>query len=262
MPSTIPDEALLMVVVHYAVVALILAGGSALQSAAGFGYALFSVTLLLLMGMAPYEAIPIVTLATTVQTATGVWHHRQEVPWRLVAICAALVVLTVPIGVFLLGRITLLNPVQIRQVFGIVVLLMVAVFAICRPRPRDHVPTHWTVTAMFAGGVLGGLCGMAGPPIVLWAMSHQWTSQRTRATLWAIFLLKTPLLILFLYQRFGPAVLESALLAVAMIPAVLLGAIPGIWLGNRISKPALRRIAFVLIALLGLYMILGPLLQG
>ena len=73
-----------MDVERYILMALVLAGGGALQSAAGFGSALFSVTLLLLLGLAPYEAIPIVTVATTVQGLTGVWHHRREVPWRLV----------------------------------------------------------------------------------------------------------------------------------------------------------------------------------
>jgi uncharacterized membrane protein YfcA len=100
---------------------------------------------------------------------------------------------------------------------------------------------------------------MAGPPIVLWAMTHEWSSQRTRATLWAIFLIKTPLIIFFLYQRFGPVVLQSALLALAMVPAVLLGTIPGIWIGNRLPKRWLRRLALALIVLLGLYMVAEPL---
>jgi hypothetical protein len=245
----------------YLVIALILAAGGALQSAAGFGYALLSVTLLLLTGMPPYQAIPLVTTATTVQCLTGVWHHRQYVPWHMVLLATLLVLATIPIGVWLLGQMTVLSKTQVRQIFGAVVVVVVLVYALWRPRPRERIHPAWTGAAMFSGGLLGGLCGMAGPPIVLWAMTHQWNSQKTRATLWAIFLLKTPLILVFLYLRFGTVVLQSAALALAMVPAVLLGTIPGIWMGNRLPKPALRRVAFSLLVLLGLYMICQPLLE-
>jgi hypothetical protein len=113
---------------------------------------------------------------------------------------------------------------------------------------------------MLSGGLPAGLCGMAGPPIVLWAMSHRWSSQRIRATLWAIFLTMTPLGIFFLYQRFKSVVLQSALLALAMTPAVLLGTLPGMWIGNRIPQPWLRRIGVALLVVLATYMICQPLL--
>jgi uncharacterized membrane protein YfcA len=249
-----------MDVTRYVAIALILAAGGTLQSAAGFGYALLSVTLLLLLGLAPYEAIPMVTAATTIQGLTGLWYHRRDVPWRLVGVSALLVLVTIPLGVFLLGQLTMFDKGQVRQVFGVVALMVVAVYVFWQPRPREQLHPAWTAAAMLSGGLLAGLCGMAGPPVVLWAMSHRWPSQRIRATLWAIFLTMTPLGIFFLYQRFGSIVLESALVALAMTPAVLLGAIPGMWIGNRIPQPWLRRIAVALLVALATYMVCQPLL--
>lgn len=248
-----------MDVYQYALMALVLAAGGLLQSAAGFGYALLSVTLLLLLGLEPYEAIPIVTVATTVQGITGVWVHRRDVPWRLVGVSLLLVLISVPIGVFLLGQLSMLTKVQVRQVFGAVVLLIVTVYALWQPRPRDSVPAAWTAAAMLSGGLLAGLCGMAGPPIVLWAMTHRWSSGRIRATLWTIFLTMTPVGLFFLYQRFGQVVLQSALVALAMTPAVLLGTFPGIWIGNRMPRTWLRRLAIVLLVIVGGYMVCQPL---
>jgi uncharacterized membrane protein YfcA len=245
---------------YYLLIALVLAAGGALQSAAGFGYALLSVTLLLLMGMAPYEAIPLVTVATIVQSLTGVWRHRREVPWRLVISSASLVLLTIPLGVYLLGKVTLLDPSQVRQIFGALLIVIVGVYAAWQPQPRAKIHAAWTAAAMFCGGLLGGFCGMAGPPIVLWAISHDWSSQRIRTTLWAIFLIKTPLIIVFLYLKFHTVVLHSALLALVMIPAVLLGTFPGIWLGNHMSRGRLRQLTFALLILLGLYMLCQPLI--
>jgi hypothetical protein len=243
-------------------IGLILAAGGMLQSAAGFGYALLSVTLLLLLGLQPYQAIPIVTLATTVQSLTGVWCQRRDVAWAEVGKSLLVVLVSVPLGVWLLGQITLLSPPQIRQVFGGIVLAIVIVYVCWQPQPRDRVHPAWTVVAMFSGGVLAGLCGMAGPPIVLWALSHRWSSQRTRATLWAIFLGMTPLGLFFLWYRFGPVVLQSALLAVCMIPAVLLGTLPGIWIGNRIPQSMLRWIAIGLLVLIAGYAVCQPLLNA
>jgi hypothetical protein len=249
-----------MEISHYLLVALVLAGGGLLQSAAGFGYALFSVTLLLLLGLEPYEAIPIVTVATSVQGLTGVYLHRRDVPWRLVARSMLLVLISIPLGVVLLGTLTELGKEQVRQVFGLVVLALVLVYVLWRPEPRERVHPGWTVVAMLSGGLLAGMCGMAGPPIVLWAMSHRWSSQRTRATLWAIFLGMTPLGLVFLYHRFGFVVLESGGLALLMIPAVLAGALPGMWIGNRIPKIWLRRLAVALLITLALYAVVQPLL--
>jgi uncharacterized membrane protein YfcA len=93
-------------------------------------------------------------------------------------------------------------------------------------------------------------------------MTHRWTSQRTRVTLWALFLAMTPIGLLFLYQRFGWIVLQSAAVAVIMAPAVLLGTLPGIWIGNRIPKPLLRRLAIGLLILLALYMVSRPLFMS
>lgn len=244
---------------RYVAIALILAAGGTLQSAAGFGYALLSVTLLLLLGLAPYEAIPMVTVATTIQVVTGLWYHRREVPWRLVGVSALLVFMSIPVGVFLLGRLTLLNKDQVRQVFGVVVFVIVVAYVLWQPRPRDRVHPAWTAAAMLSGGLLAGLCGMPGPPIVLWAMSHRWSSPKIRATLWAIFLAMTPVGVFFFYQRFGPIVFHSALVALAMTPAVLLGTLPGIWIGNRIPQPWLRRIGVALLVLLATYMVCQPL---
>jgi hypothetical protein len=41
----------------------------------------------------------------------------------------------------------------------------------------------------FAAAALGlaGICGMGGPPLVLWAMAHDWPADKVRAFLFACF---------------------------------------------------------------------------
>jgi hypothetical protein len=101
---------------------------------------------------------------------------------------------------------------------------------------------------------------MGGPPIVLWVMAHRWSNEQTRVTLWAIFALMVMPTLVVLSLRFGVVVWEWAGLSLLFIPAVVVGAIPGIWLGNRIPKPLLRRIAIVLLMMIGLFAIGQPLL--
>ncbi len=245
---------------QYALIALVLAGGSLVQSAAGFGYALFSATLLVLMGFAPHAAIPIVAVAVIAQAVVGIWHHRKELQWGMVFKLTALTMLSLPFGVWVLGMTTELGPERVRQMFGAALLVVLAMLVVLRPRPRDHVPAPWTVAAMCAGGFLSGACGMGGPPIVLWVMAHRWSNEQTRVTLWAIFALMVMPTLVVLSLRFGVVVWEWAGLSLLFIPAVVVGAIPGIWLGNRIPKPLLRRIAIVLLMMIGLFAIGQPLL--
>ena len=42
------------------------------------------------------------------------------------------------------------------------------------------------------GGLLGGLAGVPGPPLVMWVMAHDWSADVTRAFLFASFMCLVP----------------------------------------------------------------------
>lgn len=103
---------------------------------------------------------------------------------------------------------------------------------------------------------------MGGPPLVMWIMAHNWTSERSRVTLWVFFTLLTPIQMGALWHRFGDAILQAAGPAVLLAPLAMLGLLPGLWMGRRIAKPLLRSLSYLIIFFIALYAIAQPMLTA
>jgi len=84
-------------------IAIFMALGSVLQSAAGFGMGLFCTPLLLGLGLSLPESIAIVRASSFFQTLLGSWHLRANIPWKLVWHATILRWLMMPVGASLLG---------------------------------------------------------------------------------------------------------------------------------------------------------------
>lgn len=241
-------------------VGLVLLVGSALQALTGFGYGLFAIPVLLLMSFRPCEAISIVGVAVVIHGAVCIWRMRHALAWRELRIMIAIGWVMQPVGVWLLGRLTLLPKANVGQVFGGLLLVLLAARAWLRPRPREGIAAFWGWLVMILAGTLSGLSGMSGPPIVLWVMAHRWSSDRMRVTTWTIFSALAITNLAWQYGRFGGPVLAAAKTGLMLSPAVLVGILPGFWISDRISHDSLRRIAIGFLVLLGLYAVLQPIL--
>ena len=93
---------------------------------------------------------------------------------------------------------------------------------------------------------------MGGPPLVLWVMAHDWTTEKTRGFLFASFMCLVPVQLALLYLSFGQDSLRGALMGLALSPAVLAGSLAGLRVGGRFSKLLLRRLAFALLMAIAL----------
>lgn len=242
------------------VVGLVVIFGGALQSAAGFGFGIFAIPLLILLGMAPYEAIAAISVCGGVQTLVGLYSLRREIQWRLVILVTCLAGVMVPIGVWTLELIILhISEGRIRQIFGFIILGAVAIQWFGHVQPRDRLHWGWMAGVFPLSGFMCGVSGMGGPPVVMWVMAHTWSSRRSRAMIWAYFTALTPISQLFLYREFGMEAVKAAGVGLAVSPIMLLGVIPGLRLGRKISKPALRITSYVILLMLSIYAICQPL---
>ena len=93
---------------------------------------------------------------------------------------------------------------------------------------------------------------MGGPPLVLWVMAHDWANRKTRAFLYGSFGASMPLQIAVFGVALGWPAVRGAVAGAAFSPAVVLGSLVGLAIGNRFSKPLLRRLAYGLLVVIAL----------
>ncbi|MCA9572828.1 MAG: sulfite exporter TauE/SafE family protein, partial [Myxococcales bacterium] len=198
----------------------------------GFGSALVSMPVLLSF-LPPREAI---LLLVATDLITGAWLVKEVWPTLRMPLLAGLV------GGITAGQwvgtelVVHLEPATLKALLGVVVAAMGARF-VWRPvvagrGELDHLPEPalpmilQATGAATVGGVLAGLVGAGGPPLVLWVRQH-FADQFARAHLLATFQFGSITLMAMLLAKGTPA---STLLAVPLllVPAVL-GSRLGAW---------------------------------
>ncbi|MBN2315248.1 MAG: sulfite exporter TauE/SafE family protein [Sedimentisphaerales bacterium] len=243
------------------VAASILCLASSVQSAIGFGYALVATPLLIWTGIPLPNAITLVAVCSFVQSVIGARHLRASVPRRLALIAITIRTGTLIIGLRILRQIAELDSRDIRFVVGIVLCLLVISQLVGKVRPADTVHWSWGALAFSTSGLLAGVCGMGGPPLVLWAMHHDWPSEKIRGFLFAVFAASIPIQVGLLYFTFGMNILRSAGTALLLAPAVFLGAAIGLPLGNRLPRPVLSGIVYATLLVISLSSIIPHIIQ-
>ncbi len=230
---------------------LILCFAGLAQSAAGFGYALFATPLLLLCGMALPQAITLVVTCSLCQSLTGLHHLRAVVPWKSSFAASGIRLTGICIGLFALKVLVQLEPEKIKLTVGIILCAIVCLQLIVRPNPQVSPHPAWAGIAFLGSGLLSGICGMGGPPLVLWSMAQPWDSRKVRAFLFGVFSCSLPVQLILLSLTFGMEILRFAGLGLLLFPFVWLGTMMGLPIGNRIEKPQLQKIACLILLVVG-----------
>jgi uncharacterized membrane protein YfcA len=235
----------------------------ALQGAVGFGSGLLAIPLIVWAGLNLDEAVTVLLTSVFVQTAVSCWQYRHHCPWRTVVNMSAVRIASMPPGVWVLTQIVDAGRQRAKQVIGVALLVIVVTQWLARVKPRQAINPGWMVAAGIAGGLMTGAFGMGGPPLVLWAMAHDWPARCTRSFLWANFLFITPAQLAAMAWLCGWEVIDGPIaLGLAMTPVVLVAAAVGVKIGDRLNRHRLRIAAFVILILIALWSILAPLAFG
>jgi uncharacterized protein len=225
--------------------------GAVVQSTVGFGMGVVAIPLLVHAGFSLPLAIGALLPNVLVQTAFSCWRHRRELPWADALSMSIWRYLSLPLGIWTLGVVAEQGQNLSRAVLGVGLLGVLATQQVQRLLPARRPGSKVTVAAGVGSGLLAGLIGMGGPPLVLWVMAQEWTASRQRCFLWLSFLLVMPLQFSVMAWRFGRPWAEATLYGLAVAPLILLIAWKfGTW-ADRWSKARLRqgmRLLLLLIA--------------
>ena len=157
------------------VVAAVLLAGF-LRGFVGFGAALISVPVISLI-LGPHMAIAVTNVMGLPAVAQLLPEaiRRAERPVVL-PVCAA-VFLATPVGTWLL---VIADPAIMKIAISVLVLVMVAILA-SGWRLKGEVGITKLITAGIAGGLVQGVAGVGGPPVVAVALSRQGPPVQQRA---------------------------------------------------------------------------------
>lgn len=242
------------------VIGVILFFSSVLQGAVGFAFGLFAIPLLVWTGLPLSEAVAIASISILIQVLVGTFQLRRHIRWREVIPATVIRYVTVPVGVGLLLIIDTLNRSQIKQILGLILLLVLVTQMFLKVKPQERLHPKWMILAFSGSGIMQGVAAMGGPPAVLWVMAHQWTNRQTRAFLLTLFLLVAPMQLALLYLTARSDIARALLIGLILSPLVALGSYIGVRLGDLIAMQALRQIALAILLLTALLSIVSPLL--
>jgi uncharacterized protein len=242
---------------------LVMTLGSVIQGAIGFASGLLGVPLLVLLGFSLPEAAAINLVSTIVQNFTGAWQLWGHLEPRILVYPTFVRLLTVPLGTYAVWWIDQsITPDQIKQVVGMLLLVVIVLLWSFRVQPRERLNLFWQTLAFSTSGFLLGFASMGGAPLVIYVNSLTWTVSRARGFIFFCSAIGQPLAAWFFWRRFGTGFITSALSTIVVMPLILAGLWLGLHLGSRLSVPLFRRLTLGLITVTAVAAILQPLLFG
>lgn len=226
-----------------ALLAAILAG--CISGLTGFGFALVSVPLLLFV----YDPTTVVTLTAVIAvftTVAVVWDSWSYARKRLVFALLFPSFFGIVAGIEVLKA---ADPGYIRLGVGVLVVLF-ALLLLKEIRVPGTEKWWGLIVAGFSSGALSTSTGLGGPPVVLLLASRGLHKRAFRGSSALYFLVLSALVLATLVLR-GLVDDSDIPVALALIPAAIVGKLAGTALVERVSEETFRRITLVFTLLTG-----------
>ena len=151
---------------------LLAAGASFVQRTIGFGFGIFIMTALPFLMPSYGEAVTLSGLLSLTSAAVVMFRYLKYVTWkRFLPIVESFVIFST-LAISLLDKI---EGQAMRIILGIVLIVISLYFSFFKEKLQKIIrPTSgWQLGAGAASGVMGGLFGMHGPPVVLYLVASE-----------------------------------------------------------------------------------------
>lgn len=211
----------------------------------GFGMGLMIIPLLSLV-LAPADAVIIVLIfgvTVALRQLPGLWTH---IDWRGLKLLMPTAILATPIGTWLLG---LASPSTLRLLLSATVIAVAVLFLL--GFRLTGTPGRGTIVATGAlAGVMNGVAGLSGPPLVFLYLTRADSLSVGRATLIAFFFVTDAAALVFAWIG-GIIQRETATTAALLVPFLLAGVFVGERAFRGTSPERFRQVVLWLLILTG-----------
>ncbi len=230
--------------------------GAASQGLTGFGSGTLMVSSL--VQIYPFrDVVPAVAVVTLGTNLLMMLLARREFDWRRGPIAA----LSLSAGVLGGAQLLAVLPVEVLQrTLGAVILCYVALNIFKTPAPQRMPRMGWADGSGLAGssafaGVIVGAVGVAPIPLLIYT-NVRYPKRYSRSILTMGFLLSSAVQAV-IYSHLGLLTVHSWWLAVASLPAILIGLLAGHKLHYRVDQKTFSRILALVLALPALRLLIG-----
>ena len=217
----------------------------------GFGAGLIAVGSLAVVLSDIKDVVVMMMLVSLPPEILVVVTSRKHISWKGVGLACVGVAVGLPLGTLALER---GDPSVTLTLLGGFLILVGLAFVLLPEKGRVRWPAWSAPVVGTLAGVLGGMFGTAGPPLILYYRLAGMTKGAFRGNLMAIFLLLA-IMRLPSYGLTGLITMPRLLSAASVFPVVLLGA----WIGNHvhlnISERTFQRLVAVALALIGILLL-------
>ncbi len=229
--------------------------GAYVQTVTGFAMGLIIMGAATLFNLVPvaFSAV-VITMTSMFNIILALSKEHRHIHWRSALLAAIGMAPALILGVLLLEYLSDTAAESLRFFLGLFILTG-ATLLMLKPHPREDLEVGWRdVLAGALGGFFGGLFSTAGPPLVYHLYRQPFGIAVIRTTLLAIFGFTTVLRNSYvaLAGDFSMAMLHTSLWA---IPVVYFATQLGQRFPPPLSEQGMRRLAFGLLAALGLMLL-------
>jgi uncharacterized membrane protein YfcA len=231
-------------VAEWAAAAIIVLTAGVVRGFAGFGAGLVMVPSLTLI-IGPVAAVPLVVLLEAVASLQLVPPAIPLVRWRTILPLGLAAMLMIPIGG---GVLAALDPALMQRMISSLVLIFVIVLW-TGWRYRSEPTTLVTSATGAASGLLTGLAGVGGPPVILFFFSGPHPAPTVRASLLCYFGM-TQLVALITFIVYGLLNAELLIRAAILAPLFMGAAHIGAKLFGHVDERLFRRLMLIFLAIM------------
>ena len=225
---------------------LILGVAACVSAVTGFGYALIAIPFLVLL-VSPSVAVPVVLISANPLAIVLIWGCYRQMSPRRILYLLVFALIGMPLGVHTLAS---LPAATTQTIIGCTTIASALILMVRSGEPFAKEGLVKAVAGLLSG-LIGGVSGMTGPPVVLLGLKQKWEHKAFRADLIGyFFLLHASMVVAF--GQVGLLSGEALILTAKGLPGVLVGVALGLWLKRHVDSTSYRRLAIALVAVGGI----------
>ena len=227
--------------------------GAIVQGMSGFGYAL--TVMLFLPLVIPLElASLVVSMQNIIASGYSMYRYRRHIEYKTAAVPVIASVVLTPLGVYIL---LFSDQAVLKEILGYTILLLSIITYINSKKAIKVNPTIKNgVAAGGLSGILGGMFGTGGPPLVIYYLYGVPEKESYKATLDFSFFVRAVISVI-LHGFHGNVNVQTMGYATSGGLGTLLGTLVGLAIFERINQATLKSMISMIMVALGLLFIIG-----